>query len=318
MIQNIVPESLPESNRSPVTHLPEALKLAEIGWCVFALGPTGHPYPNCKMCRETCQVAQDYDKCDHLICHATYAGTTDPARLEAMWGHFPQSLIGVRTGKASGLFVLDFDLHGEKNAWSDARRLRESAELPRTVAALTGGGGGHLYYQHPLVLDIPNNNTGRLGVGIDVKGEGGFVVAPPSAKRGKLPYSWVPGSDPWSRPLAEMPRSALLMITKSDHKPTTFLPGTVTQSDDRVMMKWETALDQLLSAGVGGRNENLYRAACRGGEVIASGQLTSQEVIDLLESAGQQAGLTPSEIRQTIRSGLSRGHSDFQEEQREV
>lgn len=301
-----------------MSHLPEALKLASLGWCTFALGPTGHPYPNCKLCRETCQVASDYDTCDHLVCHATYAGTTDPARLEAMWGHFPHSLIGIRTGAASGIVVLDFDLHSTgKNGQETFRKLAQNGTLRRTVSAETGGGGRHMYFAHPG-MPVPNDNRGKLGPGADVKGEGGFVIAPPSAKRGKLPYCWVQGLDPWSRSLGTLPDEALHTITKSDNRQTTFLPGAVTQSDDRVMTKWEDALDQLASAGVGGRNENLYRAACRGGEVVASGQLTSQQVIDLLEMTGQQAGLTPSEIRQTIRSGLSRGHQDFQEEQREV
>lgn len=301
-----------------MTHFNEALRLASLGWCVFALGPTGHPYPNCKLCAETCTIAQDYDSCDHLICHATYAGTTDTARLEAMWGHFPQSLIGIRTGAASGIIVLDFDLHDpKKNGQETFRKLVQDGTLRRTVSAVTGGQGRHMYYQHPGMV-VPNDNRGKLGPGADIKGEGGFVVAPPSAKRGKLSYCWVQGLDPWSRPLGTLPDEALHTITKSDNKPISFAHGAVTQSDDRVMTKWEGSLDQLASAGVGGRNENLYRAACRGGEVVASGQLSSQEVIDLLETAGQQAGLTPSEIRQTIRSGLSRGHSDFSEEQREV
>lgn len=301
-----------------MSHLPEALKLASLGWCVFALGPTGHPYPNCKLCRETCTVASDYDSCDHLICHATYAGTTDPARLEAMWGHFPQSLIGVRTGAPSGIIVLDFDLHStEKDGEAGFNRLEELGVLQRTVAAETGGGGLHMYFEYPD-RQVFNDNRAKIAWGVDVKGDGGFVVAPPSAKRGKLPYLWVPGMEPWNRKLARLRDEVLFEITKSDHKKTTFLPGAVTQSDDRVMTKWEDALDQLASAGEGGRNEKLYRAACRGGEVIASGQLTNQQVIDLLETTGQQAGLTPSEIRQTIRSGLSRGHQDFSEEQREV
>lgn len=299
-----------------MNHLSEALKLAELGWCVFALGPTGHPYPNCKMCRETCTIASDYDTCDHLICHATYAGTTDPARLEAMWGHFPQSLIGVRTGSVSGIIVLDFDMHNTKDKNGKATLIELIGNgLPQTVSAETGGGGLHLFYQHPGI-PVPNDNRGKLGPGADVKGEGGFIIAAPSAKRGKLPYSWM--LDPWVTSPAILPDATLHAITKSDHKPISFSPGAITQSDERVMTKWEDALDQLASAGVGGRNENLYRAACRGGEVVASGQLGSQQVIDLLESAGQQAGLTPSEIRQTIRSGLSRGHQDFSEEQREV
>lgn len=301
-----------------MTNLEDALRLAGLGWHVFALGPTGHPYPNCKICRETCTVAQDYETCDHLICHATYAGTTDPARLEAMWHHFPQSLIGIRTGAPSGIVVLDFDLHSQdKDGEASAYSLREQNLLPQTVSAMTGGGGLHLYYQHPG-LAVPNDNRGKLASGVDVKGEGGFVIAAPSAKRGKLPYSWIQGLDPWTAPLAFLPDQTLHMITKSDDKPIKFLPGQTTHSDEQVMTKWENSLDQLRFAGVGGRNENLYRAACRGGEVIASGQLSNQQVIDLLEEAGRDAGLTPGEIRQTIRSGLTRGHHDFQEELRDV
>lgn len=102
-----------------------------------------------------------------------------------------------------------------------------------------------------------------------------------------------------------------MAITKSDSKPIKFNGDTVTESNERLNEKWEYALDQLRESGVGGRNAQLYYAACRGGEVIAAGKLTSQQVIDLLEEAGGLAGLTPSEIRQTIRSGLGRGHADY-------
>lgn len=294
-----------------MTHLPEALQLAQLGWKVFALGPTGHPYPNCKTCRESCLAPSDYEACDHLICHATYAGTDDPARLEAMWTQLPQSLIGVRTGAPSGLIVIDFDLHSTaKNGGISAQKLQDKGWIPRTVSAKTGGGGLHLYYSHPGI-PIPNDNRGKLGPGADVKGEGGFVIVPRSAKRGKLPYSWVQGLDPWSRPVASLPEAAVMAITKSDDKPIKFNGESVTEGNQNLVEKWENALTQLRDAGVGERNANLYYAACRGGEVVAAGKLTSQQVIDLLEEAGSAARLTPGEIRQTIRSGLGRGHADY-------
>lgn len=102
-----------------------------------------------------------------------------------------------------------------------------------------------------------------------------------------------------------------MAITKSDDKPIKFNGDVVTESNERLSEKWEYALDQLRHAGVGERNAQLYYAACRGGEVIASGTLTNQQVIDLLEEVGGLAGLTPGEIRQTIRSGLGRGHADY-------
>lgn len=299
-----------------MTLLKDALKLAELGWQVFALGPTGFPFPNCRDCRETCTTPAQMDACDHLICHGCYAGTTDVDRLNAMWEHLPHSIIGIRTGLASGLFVLDFDLHTEdKNGKNGFASLREQGILRRSVAAETGGGGRHLYYKHPGDLAIPNNNRGRLAPGVDIKGEGGYVVAAPSAKKGKLPYLWVPGLEPWNQSLASLDTETLLKITKSDSKPVSFSPDKILVSNEsKVLWAWESALTLLETTTTGSRNEALYRAACRGGEVIATGQVSSEEVIAALEAAGADLGLTPGEIRQTIRSGLNRGHHDFLEE----
>lgn len=301
-----------------MTHLNDALRLAQLGWKVFGLGPTGFPYPNCKQCRETCSVVDDYEKCDHLVCHATYAGTTDPARIEAMWAHFPQSLIGVRTGKASGIIVLDFDVHTTlKDGAAGYNMLLRNGWLYKTVSATTGGGGGHLYYRHPMNLSVPNDNRGKLGAGVDVKGEGGYVIAPPSAKRGKGAYSWLQSYSPWDRPLTDMPEPTLLAITKSDDKPVKF-DGTwnVTVGDNsKVRRYWEAALELAQTTTHGSRNESLYVAACRGGEMIATEQLSEDEVVSLLQDAGRNNGLTESEIRQTIRSGLNRGANDFASEE---
>lgn len=300
-----------------MTHLQEALAMAALGWKVFALGPTGFPYPNCKTCRNTCAVVSDYEECDHLVCHATYAGTSDPERLMAMWEHFPQSLIGIRTGKVSGLIVLDFDVHTTlKDGAAGYAMMMKNGWLYKTVSAKTGGGGGHLYYKHPGNISVPNDNRGKLGAGVDVKGEGGYVIAPPSAKRGKLPYSWVPGYSPWERSLTTMPEPTLMAITKSDNRPMKFDgTWTVTLGDNaKVKRYWEAALDLAQTTTHGSRNECLYVAACRGGEMIATEQLSEDQVTEILEDAGRKNGLTDSEIRQTIRSGLNRGANDFSEE----
>lgn len=294
-------------------HLPEALRLAALGWQVFALGPTGFPFPNCRGCAETCSTPSDYDACDHLVCHGCYAGTTDVDRLTAMWEHLPHALVGIRTGRPSGIFVLDFDMHTtDKDGNNALQRLMRDGSLFKSVAAKTGGGGMHLYYRHPGELSVPNDNRGKLAPGVDVKGEGGYVIAPPSAKRGKPSYSWIPGLDPWSQKIASLSMEALLTITKSDDRPISLNPHKVTVCDDaQILWKWEDALEDLRDATSGERNELLYRAACRGGEVVASGQLASATLISLLEVAAAEAGLKSSEIRQTIRSGLNRGAHDF-------
>lgn len=295
-------------------HLDAALDLAELGWKVFALGPTGHPFPNCRECKETCTTAEDYERCDHLTCHATYAGTTDQDSLERMWVRYPHAIIGIRTGAASGLFVLDFDLHSaDKNGKDTFHRLVLDGTLKHTVAAATGGGGRHLYYAHPMNTAVPNDNRGKLGPGCDIKADGGYVVAPPCAKRGKGAYSWVQGCSPWDRALACLPTHTMLTITERDRRPLNLSGKRTTLSNDEIQAAWTDALDRLDFTGPGSRNENLYRAACRGGELISTGA-RADEITETLEAAGRKAGLTPGEIRQTIRSGLNRGHSDAQKD----
>jgi putative DNA primase/helicase len=98
--------------------------------------------------------------------------TTDPAQIEAWWKTMGLSNVGVATGAKSGIVVVDVDpRHG-----GEASLVR--LNLPETYAVQTGGGGRHLYYQHPGG-EIPNS-AGRIGLGIDIRGDGGFVVAPPS------------------------------------------------------------------------------------------------------------------------------------------
>ena len=101
--------------------------------------------------------------------------------------------VGLRTGKASGIIVIDID----KGA--DIKPL----DLPGTVTAYTGGDGMHLYYRcnEPL-----GNSVGKLGQQIDVRADGGQVVFPGSIhpETGE-PYTWAEGFEPWSIEVAELP-----------------------------------------------------------------------------------------------------------------
>lgn len=293
-----------------MTHLNEALRLAGLGWKIFALGPTGKPFPNCKTCAQTCVVAEDYEKCDHLLCHATYAGTTDEARLKAMWEQLPHSLIGLRTGAVSSLIVLDFDRHDpSKDGLATLREYTDKGYLPGTVTARSGGGGFHFFYQHPG-KPTPNDNRGKLGAGLDVKADGGFVILPPSAKRGKAEYRWLNG--PFDTEIGELDSNILAPLWKETDISTMQRPGVdvgVTSTND-----FEEALDLLRVTGQGSRNENLYRAACRGGEVMAAGLMSHGKVNALLLEAAAEAGMSAKDgIRNTIRSGINRGSIEFRE-----
>ena len=103
--------------------------------------------------------------------------TLDPDRIRAWGRRWEQSNIGIRTGAVSGLVVLDIDpRHGGDQTLQSLEQIH--GPLEHTVECLTGGGGRHLYFAHPGGK-VPNS-SGRLGPGLDVRGDGGYVVAPPS------------------------------------------------------------------------------------------------------------------------------------------
>ena len=120
--------------------------------------------------------------------------TTDPRAIERWWKRWPTANVGVPTGKKSGLVVLDVDL-GAGGPESLAKLEGASVPAPKTVRVRTGGGGTHIYFRYPEGAEI-RNSAGLLGSGLDVRGEGGYVVVPPSRTRG--PYEWLDTS-----PLAE-------------------------------------------------------------------------------------------------------------------
>lgn len=121
--------------------------------------------------------------------------------IDAWFRHWPQANVGVVTGHVSGLVVVDLDA-GHGGFESLAALETECGRLPDTVTALTGGGGRHLYFDHPR--DALRNRAG-IRPGIDLRAEGGCVVAPPSVHPSGRRYAWAEGLAPDAIPLAAMP-----------------------------------------------------------------------------------------------------------------
>jgi hypothetical protein len=103
----------------------------------------------------------------------------------AWWGRWRDANVAVRTGAASRAVVLDIDTPKGGQATLAALE-REYGRLPPTYEVLTGGGGRHLYFAHPGT-EVPCSE-GKLGPGLDVRGDGGYVVAPPSVHASGRPY----------------------------------------------------------------------------------------------------------------------------------
>jgi putative DNA primase/helicase len=116
------------------------------------------------------------------------------------WSVYHDANIGIATGDTSGLVVVDVDLAGLETM-ENLERLY--GELAPTWAAETGSGGLHLYYRMPG-LDV-RNSAGAVGPGIDVRGNGGYVVAPPSRHASGNPYRWQDAWHPSRVALGDVP-----------------------------------------------------------------------------------------------------------------
>ena len=110
--------------------------------------------------------------------------------------------IGIVTGEISNLIVLDIDPKHGGNSSLD-RLERQFGQLPETIEAKTGGEGRHLYFAHPGGLI--RNRTG-LAQGVDLRGDGGYIVAPPSVHPIGRAYVWAAGRSPEDIALAALPR----------------------------------------------------------------------------------------------------------------
>jgi hypothetical protein len=121
-----------------------------------------------------------------LVPHGSKNGTTDRAKIHAWWRESPHANIGICTGEAAGIFVVDLDGPEGLAAFADLER--QHGALPRTPTARTGGGGLHYYFRWPAG-GVPGRNLRGRGLPIEVKAEGHYVVASPS-RNAKGSYTW--------------------------------------------------------------------------------------------------------------------------------
>lgn len=160
--------------------------------------------------------------------HGFKDATIDEPAIESCWQRWPDANVAVATGAASGIVVVDVDMRDGRDGLVTLADLeREHGAMPRTVQSRTGGGGCHLFFDHPG-QPVRNGND-VLGVGIDVKGDGGYVLVPRSIhESGKL-YEWLPAAGPGDLPLAMLPAWMLpLVLRPTEDESTPVHPDTQT------------------------------------------------------------------------------------------
>ncbi len=150
------------------------------------------------------------------------------------WAEDDTYNIGIATGKDGGLVVLDVDI---RNGGDETLAKLEAkyGKLPPTLTVKTGGGGKHYYFKYPEEVEKIPSGAGVLGQGLDIKADGGYVVAPPSRHISGGVYEW----ENFNQPLAKLPTGLLdLILSKhSSHnghkKYKDILMGSVIQEGER-------------------------------------------------------------------------------------
>jgi hypothetical protein len=274
-----------------------ALFYAARGWRIFPL----HGVINavCTCGRPDCPSPGKHP----LVRRGLYDATTDEVVIRSWWRGWRRANVGLVTGAQSGIAVVDVDL---PTAFASLDRLID-AGISRTLTALTGGGGVHLFYR--CADSSLGNSAGRLpGLegdlpGVDLRANGGYVVAPPSVHRGGSRYVWLDRG----RELAPAPswlrQPKRIPVAGPIPTPASFV-GDGTRYGEAVLRE---ELAGLRTARVGVRNHRLNRAAFLVGRVVGGGELREDAARAALLRAACEAGLHEGEARQTIESGLRAG-----------
>ena len=151
--------------------LEHALDYASIGWHVFP-------------CNQ--------ENKQPLVKGGFKSASTDRLQIEKWWAAWPNAMIAVRTGKDSGLFVVDIDAKGEADGYASLAALEEQhGKLPSTLMATTPSEGKHYLFGYPTDGSELRNTGGTIAPGIDTRGEGGYVIVAPSTMSDGRSYKWI-------------------------------------------------------------------------------------------------------------------------------
>jgi hypothetical protein len=206
-----------------------------------------------------------------------------PGEIAAWWDRWPNANLGVVTGCVSGLVVLDLD-----GPEAVAYAKRHGVPLTPTVAT---GKGWHIYFQYP---GQPVQNAASLdGVkGLDVRANGGYVVAPPSIHPSGRQYRWAPGRSPNDLPLAPCPAWLLDLLAKRNRA----------QAASPTEPGWVEAL--LRGVPEGQRDDACTRLA---GHFLGKG-LPESEVLAILVAWNQRnrPPLSEKDVEKCVRSVANR------------
>lgn len=242
--------------------LDAAIKYAtKYGWAVFPVKPeTKRPYTP----------------------HGCLDAKKNVGAIRAWWKKWPDASVGIATGSASNLIVIDEDVDDDKGIDGiHSIRIWEKShgDLPETVTAITGRGGYHLYF-HYTGTDL-KNRAGLLE-GVDIRGEGGYVVAPPSVHPNGTEYQWE--FDPEDYKPAELTQTVLDLLNSdedAEQRDQFELPDKIPAGQRN------TTLFKLASSlqAQGLPDQAIEEAVKKSNETLCDEPLPDEEISTILQSA---------------------------------
>lgn len=244
-----------------------------------------------------------------------YSATTDKAQIEEWWSENPDWNIGIRTGRVSGLWVLDVDRKpGGANGFKSLWNVNGDFEWLRGVPFQNSSSGGHFFFR--CDDDELRNSVGKIGAGIDVRANGGYIVVAPSIHpiTGK-PYTWHRGRSIINSDIGYAPDWLVEAAKKTtDHIP----PNTETTRVFATTAYGHKALTgecaRIENAPNGEQHQTLNNAAFRIGKLIGRGLIDKFDAeYELANSASKMVNYdrnnrwSRNQIRQIISKGILDG-----------
>jgi hypothetical protein len=228
------------------------------------------------------------------IRHGFKSAATDPAAVRCLFDRRTAALIGVPTGGMSGFVVLDIDAKSRTahDWWNDNRK-----RLSPRCAVRTRSGGLHVYYRH---RDGLRNSQGRLALGVDVRAEGGYVIAWAAHGQPILADAELPAWPEWMWDALHPPRPTVIQL------PNRLRNATADQAIERIILR---ALYQVRTAPEGNRHDRLRGAARTIGGLIDQAGLSEASEHAALVAAGTSAGVPQAEAEAVVTWGLANGRS---------
>ena len=207
--------------------------------------------------------------------------TTDAAQIKAWWQKYPNANIGLATGSVSqNVFVIDLDIDEDRgidgyHSLEDWQR--EHGDFPETWTAITGRGGYHLYYRGNGKI---KNRAGIID-GVDIRGNGGYVVAPPSIHKNGNRYEWEYSPDEFE--IAKADNNVEYFLNHDDQKQSTaFTMPNIVAAGQRNQMLFRFAC---MMQAKGASDQSVFAATMAENESSCSPPLTEREVKVIVSSA---------------------------------